>query len=222
MTLPALNAIPLTRLIVVPSAITLLVTLMRLVGEVRHWWPALFNPAAGGGGALVGITWLVPIFGIYFALKLSRAGEGPVGVGKANGLAVLSVLILAAGSLVAIAPQVQFPGKQAVGLLLMVAATALPFKAWSALSKTLLMYGYAARIPVAIVMFFAIRGSWGTHYDALPPGFPEMSFWPKYLQIAVVPQLIFWVAFTVIVGVLFGSMATTLFGRRKAVPPSHW
>jgi hypothetical protein len=40
--------------------------------------------------------------------------------------------------------------------------------------------------------FAAIRGNWGTYYDALPPDFPEKSFWPKYLQIALVPQLIFW------------------------------
>ena len=38
----------------------------------------LFNPSPGGGGALVGITWLVLIFGVYFALKLASDGQGPV------------------------------------------------------------------------------------------------------------------------------------------------
>ncbi len=33
---------------------------------------------------------------------------------------------------------------------------------WPALFKTLLAYGYAARIPVAIVMFFAFRGNWAS------------------------------------------------------------
>src|SRR3990172_10555561 len=71
------NRLDLTRLIIIPSVITLFVTLFRLTGELRHWSTVLFNPAAGGGGALIGISLLVPIFGIYFALKLSAAGTGP-------------------------------------------------------------------------------------------------------------------------------------------------
>ena len=103
----------------------------------------------------------------------------------------------------------------------MVAAAALQFRTWPTLSKALLAYGYAARIPAAIVMFFAIRGRWGTHYDALPPGFADMSFWPTYVQIGLFPQLIFWVAFTVIVGALFGSIATAIFARRRVGLPAH-
>jgi len=219
--LPSGNRVPSARLILIPSIITLVVTLIRVVGELRHWSPALFNPSAGGGGALVGITWLVPIFGIYFALKLSGAGEGPVGIGKAIGLAVLGLALLVGGSILTIAPQIHLPGKQPIGLLLIVAAAALQFRTWPALSKALLAYGYAARIPVAIVMFFAIRGNWGTHYDALPPGFSDMSFWPKYVQIGLIPQLVFWVAFTMIVGTLFGSIATAIFSRRKIGVPAH-
>jgi hypothetical protein len=218
--MPSNNRIQIARLIFIPSLITLIVTLLRVVGELRHWSPALFNPSAGGGGALVGITWLVPIFGIYFALK-SGAGEGPVGVGRAIGLAVLGLAVLVGGSILTIAPQIHLPGKQPIGLLLMVAAAALQFRTWPALSKALLAYGYAARIPVAIVMFFAIRGNWGTHYDALPPGFPETSFWPKYVQIGLIPQLVFWVAFTMIVGTLFGSIATAILSRRKIVVPAR-
>ena len=219
--IPSGNRVPIARLTLVPSVITLLVTLLRLIGELKHWSPALFNPSAGGGGALVGITWLVPIFGIYFALKLSNSGEGPVGVGRAIGLAVLGLGVLVGGSILAIAPQIHLPGKQVIGLLLMVAAAALQFRTWPALSKALLAYGYAARIPVAIVMYFAIRGNWGTHYDVLPPGFSDMSFWPKYVQIGLIPQLIFWVAFTVIVGTLFGGIATAIFSRRKIGVPAH-
>lgn len=219
--IPSGSRAPVARLILIPSVITLVITLSRLIGELRHSSPALFNPSAGGGGALVGITWLVPIFGIYFALKLSGAGEGPVGVGRAIGLAALGLIVMAGGSFLVIAPRIHLPGKQVIGLLLMVAAAALQFRTWPALSKALLAYGYAARIPVAVVMFFAIRGNWGTHYDALPPGFRDTSFWPKYLQIALFPQLIFWVAFTVIVGTLFGGIAAAIFSRRNIGVPAH-
>jgi len=216
------SRVPITRLILIPSAITLAVTLLRLIGELQHWSPTLFNPAPGGGGAIMGITWLVLIFGVYFALKLSVAGEGPARIGKATLFAVLGFVAMIAGAFVGFAHQIQFPGKVVIGLLVIVAATALQFFAWPALFKVLLAYGYAARIPVAIVMFFAIRGNWGTHYDALPPDFPEKSFWPKYLQIALVPQLVFWIAFTVIIGTLFGSIATAIFSRRKLGSPAHW
>src|ERR687884_631111 len=71
------------RLIVVPAIITLAVTLLRLVGELQHWSTKLFNPAPGGPGALVGISWLPLIFGIYFAMKLIQEGEGPASAGRA-------------------------------------------------------------------------------------------------------------------------------------------
>ena len=62
------------QLVLVPAAITLGVTLLRLVGELLDWSPLLFNKEAGGGGALVGIAWLVPVFGAWFGWRLARAG----------------------------------------------------------------------------------------------------------------------------------------------------
>jgi hypothetical protein len=69
---------------------------------------------------------------------------------------------------------------------------------------------------VAIVMFVAILGNWGTHYELGPPGFPEMSAIPKWFWIGLVPQLTLWMAFTVIVGSLFGGLAALATGRRAA------
>src|SRR2546425_5481612 len=68
----------LVRLVRVPALITLGVTLLRLIGELQRWSPKLFNREAGGGGALVGISWLVPFFGICFALQLSQPGTAPL------------------------------------------------------------------------------------------------------------------------------------------------
>jgi hypothetical protein len=215
------NRISIVRLILVPSIITLVITLLRITGELRNWSPTLFNRAAGGGGALVGITWLVLIFGVYFALKLASDGKGPAGVGRSIGMAVLGLVVMAGGGFIAAAPQVNIPGKLVIGLLLFAAATVLQFRTWPALSKALLAYGYAARIPVVIVSFFAIRGNWGTHYDALPPGLPETSFWTRYIQTVLVPQLIFWIAFTVVVGTLFGSIATAIRSRQNVGVPAH-
>ena len=205
------------RLIAIPAVITLAITVLRLLGEFQGWAKALVNPEAGGGGALIGIVWLVPIFGIYFALKLSNAGHGCARPGQAALFAFLGLLIVAAGG--ALAFVVSQPGLLGAQLAVAVAAvfaTLLQRRLWPELFKTLLSYGYAARIPVTIIMFFAIRGSWGTHYDRPPPGFPtDISWFPKFILIGVFPQLIFWIAFTVIVGTLFGAAAVAILHRRK-------
>jgi hypothetical protein len=71
-------------------------------------------------------------------------------------------------------------------------------------------------------MFLAIRGSWGTHYDAVPPDLPGLSFFAKYLWIGFFPQLVFWVAITVLSGMLFGTFAAGVLRllRRPPQPAS--
>lgn len=199
-----------SRLVLVPAFITLGITLLRLVGELRHWSYALFNPAPGGGAALVGIVWLPIIFGPYFALKLSAAGPGPFSRGGAIGYALLGFVVLVAGVFLTVKAAFRAPLIETGGLACMAVAIALQFRPWPALAKALVAYGYAARVPVVIIMFFAIRGNWGTHYDGPPPNLPELSFWAKYWQIAVLPQLVFWVAFTVVIGALFGTIAAAV------------
>lgn len=209
------NRVSIMRLILIPSVISLAITLIRLVGELQEWPSALFNKQPGGAGSIIGITWLAPIFGVYFALKLAGAGEGPDDRGRAIRLSIIG-LALMVGGLIAIFAKFSFPGKEAIGLLLIVAAVAFQYAAWPKLFKTLLAYAYAARIPVAILMFFAIRGNWGTHYDLVRPDFNVTeSFWPRYFQIAVLPQMILWIAFTIVTGSLFGSIAAAISRRRK-------
>ena len=208
-----------TQLILVPAVITLAVTLLRLLGELQHWSSLLFNRSAGGGAALVGISWLPIIFGPYFAAKLAGSGEGPERYGKACGFAVLGVLAFIAGAYLMSRgfAESSKPGWMISGLLVMAVGAALQFVPWGALAKTLIAYAYAARVPVAIVMFFAIRGNWGTHYDALPPeGVIPAGFWLKYLYIALIPQLVMWIAYTIILGALVGTAYAAVFRRKKS------
>jgi len=206
-----------SKLIFVPFLISLAVTLLRLVGELQHWPVALVNPAAGGGGAVVGISWLVPIFGIYFAVKLVRAGNGPASAGKAILFALLAAVVFAAGGFIL--------GKSGagplslLGFLLFLAAAVIPAAGWKDLFKVLFAYALSARIPVAILMFFAIQGNWGTHYDVAPPRFPaDVSTMTKFLEIGLLPQLTLWIGFTVAAGALFGSVVAALLPREKKVP----
>ena len=77
-------------LVTVPAIITLAVTLLRLLGEVQNWSPRFFSRQAGGAGAIVGIVWLVPIFGIYFADARQR-GRRPASLGRAALLPLLAI-----------------------------------------------------------------------------------------------------------------------------------
>jgi hypothetical protein len=207
------------QMILVPALVTLAVTLLRLTGELMHWSPKLFSPAAGGGGALVGIAWLVPVFGVYFAVKLVRAGESPAGVGAAIGLAVLAFALLPFAGFAAAAAGLPQQSLTMFGLfiVLSIVGAFIAYRGWPALGRTLLAYGLAARIPVVVVMLVAMLGNWGTHYDVAPPGFPAMGTLAKWFAIGVLPQLTIWIWFTMAAGAIAGTItAAVLRAKRPA------
>lgn len=204
--MPEKGGVSVGRLILVPAVITLAVTLLRLVGELNGWSPALFNRAAGGGGAIVGIVWLVFVFGFYFAWKLLEAGEGPAGRWQPLGYAALGLAIAFAMGFAAARLHLAQTAQFAVFVAASLVALFVAMRGWPALGRTLAAYGLAARIPVAIVMLFAILGNWGTHYDVVPPNFPEMGAFQKWFLIGFIPQLTLWMGFTVAVGMLCGGL----------------
>lgn len=213
------KAVPIKDLILVPSIITLAVTLLRLVGELQNWSPALFGKAAGGGGALVGISWLVPVFGIYFAMKLARAGSPPQSAGKVIGFSLLAVVLMVVVGFGGNALGLGLPGQLLAFGVASWAAIALFYPTWTALARTLLVYAFAARIPVAIVMLVAIFGNWGTHYDVAPPNASQvdaMAPLVKWLWIGLLPQMTIWIWFTIVGGGLFGGIAAAIAGRSKS------
>ena len=214
---PSRSTLSVTRLILVPALITLVITLLRLTGELLHWPAPLFSSAEGGGAAIIGITWLPFIFGPYFAARLLKRDERPTSFVTTIFFAVLGILILGCGGLMVFTPMGSFTGHVALGMLLMVLAATLQFIPWKPLARTLIAYAYAARIPVVIVMFFAMQYHWGTHYDAVPAEFATLPFWPKYLLLGIAPQLVMWIVYTMTIGTLFGGIYGAIFHRRKPV-----
>jgi hypothetical protein len=215
------SKVSLPRLILVPALVTLAVTVVRLVGELQGWSPKLFNREAGGGGALVGIVWLIPVFGVYFALKLAAAGEGPVSVKRALGWAVLAFALNAGLGFASFrlfpSPLVQ------LGLFVLTswAAILVARPGWPALWRVLLAYASAARLPVLVVMFLAIFGGWDSHYAKARPDFPAMGPWGLFFWTALLPQVSIWMYLTVVGGLLFGALAVAirrLMSRPAAVP----
>jgi hypothetical protein len=209
------------RLVAGPSLVALGVTLLRLIGERGHWSERWFSPETGGivphGTTwLLGITWLAIPFGAYFGLKLTRAGEGPLRPGRALAWPAVGVTLVLVGLRLAGRVPLRFPRVLIVVWLVMVLGAALAWTGWPALGRTLLAYGLVSRLPVALVMFFAMRGNWGTHYDYVGVPFAtQLAFWPRYLWLAFFPQLVFWVAFTILMGALAGSLAVALLMRPR-------
>jgi hypothetical protein len=196
------------KLILVPSAITLGITVLRLAGELQHWPETFFNRTMGG--SLVAIIWLAPVFGIYFALRLCEAGRPPKSYLRGIGYAVLGAAILIVSLYAGDALNIRqsFFVRLIYAWVFFAVSAFVTLRGWPELFKVMLAYGYAARIPVAVIMFFAMRGDWGTHYDAVPPDAPTLGLIAKYLWLGFVPQLVLWVAFTILAGMLLGTVVT--------------
>jgi|SRR6516164_3989284 hypothetical protein len=86
-------------LVAVPTLISICVTKLRLVGELMHRPKPLVNRNVCGK-ALPGVVWLVPIFGIYFAVKLFHAGDGPRRFARPVALAISALSLKVGGTLV--------------------------------------------------------------------------------------------------------------------------
>jgi hypothetical protein len=211
-------------LILVPALITLGITLLRLAGELAHGPRVLFNSDPGGLWAIVGIIWLAPIFGIHFALKLTALGQGPKSLGRALLFTWLGVAVVIAFSLLGALFHLQqhFPGGLLYLCTVVAVAALVTLPGWAALFRTLVAYAYAARVPVAVLMFFAFWRDWGTHYDAVPPDLPDgLSLLAKCWWLAFFSQLVFWVGLTVLAGMLFGSLAAGITHLARRKPQIH-
>ena len=213
------KAVNVPRLIAIPSLITLAVTILRVAGEVKHWPTPWVSTAAGGGGAILGIAWLPIIFGPYFALKLAGSGDTPASSGRVIGYAFLGLIVFFVGGAIA---QRSFahPGPLTlVAFLIMLGSAFLPAIGWRSLGRVLLGYALAARIPVLIVMYFAMAGNggagWGTHYDAVPPPLANFPVMTRYIMAGVMPQLTIWIGWTVIVGAICGGIAVAISNKGK-------
>jgi hypothetical protein len=156
----------------------------------------------------VGIVWLIPVFGVLFALRLAADGQGPPSLAKGFGWTVLAVAVNFA---LAFASFMMFPKSPAAQLAVFGVgswiAIALARSAWPALWRVLLAYGLAARIPVVVIMFLAIFLGWDSHYAKPRPDFPPMGPWGLFAWTALLPQMSLWIYLTVVGGILFGAIA---------------
>jgi hypothetical protein len=203
----ATPGVSLRSLLLWPTLLTLAVTLLRFLGELRGWSPEYWSRLPGGGLSPLGITWLAPFVGFIFGWRLERAGARSPSPAVAFGVPAAA---LALGPLIAVLGgrmlKTSWTSNFALWAVVSLGVAVAVLLAWPALGRSLLAYAYAARVPVMLLMAVAIWRSLGTHYDAPPPGFPPLSPLRRWLWTALVPQMTIWVAWTTATGAIGGAL----------------
>jgi len=97
-------------------------------------------------------------------------------------------------------------------------------KGWRAVTSSLLAYAFAARGAVALLMVVATAFRLGSHYDLsavkhLRFGGQEYWFAPasarQILDLGVIPQLTFWVAYTVLTGLVGAAVVAAVLRVKR-------
>jgi hypothetical protein len=203
------------RLVLVPAILTLGVTLLRLYGERQGWDPKFFSREAGGKLALVGISWLPFLFGIYFAAKLARAGQGPRSTGRAIGFAIVGIAIAVGGIIGIVKAKLPFEQTSLAVNGVALLGGIIAAMGWPRLGVVDFVYGLLARIPVVVVAWFAMNGHWDTHYEKGPPDVPVPPMPQQWIYFALLPQMTLWIGFTLMAGGLVGAIVQPLFRRKN-------
>jgi len=142
--------------IAAPAALTLAITLARLYAELAKLPDFVAGSDAGGNWAILGISWLPPVLGWWFARGILGRSDRPK----------------------------------------------------KALAKTLIAYGFAARLPIVVITWIAIQkgDAWDTHFTKFGP---DPAKYPTTLTGKMLgtlaAQLGFWIfAWTLGTGMLVG------------------
>jgi hypothetical protein len=214
------------RIIRGPFAISVVVTLLRLAGELTHVSERWFQRSTGGilpsgVGWLLGISWLPVIFGPYFLRRLRETSVRAPARRVFLFAVVGAVFVLLSSRFVLPRLPLPFPRILLLVWTVMASGAALQAMGWLPLFRVLLAYGLASRCVVTLVMLLAMTSNWGTHYDyfGMPAEF-QMPLVPRFLWLAFFPQLVFWVGDTVILGSLSAGLYGVLSGQREEVNPA--
>ncbi len=201
-------------LVWVATFVTLVVTIVRVVGEFEGWDARWFSSAAEVPGGLFDIVWLVPPFGLLFGRRLAQAGSRPPFVsGFFVPMFAWLVLLAAAGFVVATLEGKELRDKMSYLLFGGPALAMLGLFAWPRAFVTNLTYAVLARLPVIVVQYLDIENGWQTHYGKVHPKIPPMSA-EERLWLLTLVQGSFWLPFTVLLGGGFAALGAATVRKR--------
>lgn len=224
--------------VMVPAAVTLVVLLVRLFGELQGWSTEAFGVEAGGGSAPMtkdnpqpvpswfGIFWLMPLVGIYLAVRLQRNGGGPAHRGKALLFALIAFGLFAGTAAYGMHqmnveqdgdPTKPVPFFQTIMYTTIGAGwvgVILAFIGWGRLAFLQFVYAILARLPVIILTIILVPMNKGTHFEKLAPMAPKVEDSERIFFLCFA-QVGFWIPLTVLFGVLAGTVVSFLVPARR-------
>lgn len=187
----------------------------RIYGEFHDWgspWVGVGGKDAGGGGAILGVSWLMPIAGLLLGVLCAGLFGGPTSAKKVLARSGIG-LVVVIGGFAAGMGILGFQGAPLVVIPAAIVGAILAATSWPLLGKVLLAYGALVRIPIAVLTFPAVHFGWGTHMDKMPPEAGEMTL-EQTAQGLAQAQVFVWIPATILFGMLFAGLAMLLVGRR--------
>ena len=187
-------------LLLVAAILTLVVTVVRLIGELNSWDARWFATGPGGDQSPFGIIWLVPVFGFMFGRRLAHGGRPPFVASffvPAFGL----VALLGAGAYLL----KTFEGAELrtwMGYFVYAGPilALLALFAWPRAFLVNLGYALLARIPVVVIQYLDIKNGWQTHYGKVHPKAGLDVTADDRLMMLTLAQGTIWVPFTLLLG----------------------
>tara|TARA_R110002072_G_scaffold4174_5_gene29511 strand:+ start:13861 stop:14505 length:645 start_codon:yes stop_codon:yes gene_type:complete len=193
-------------LLLVAALVTLVVTVVRVIGERSNWDPIWFSSEAGSLFNPFGIVWLVPVFGLLIGRRLSRSGGVP---------SFVAGFFVPMFGFSAIMGAAVFVGARFEGQELLEAMTylfycapvlsLLALFAWPRAFVALLAYAVVARVPVMLVQYLDVQNGWQTHYGRVHPQLAELGADDR-IWLLTLAQTGFWIPFTVTLGCAFAAI----------------
>lgn len=200
------------RTVLIAGLLTLLISLVRLIGELQGWNPKFFPSGPGGQGGYVGIVWLIPVVGFLVGRKLKQLGKGP-----GSRLFVLVAVLLGLGAIAGIGYQAmkfEEAAKVKEYFTYMIygagGAALLVLLAWPRAFVALLCYGVFARGPVIGIQYLMIHlhgETAKTHYEMTHPKVGVLTAAERAHSL-MLAQAGLWVPITIVAGALFALLGS--------------
>ncbi|MGE0145370.1 MAG: hypothetical protein AB7I19_19255 [Planctomycetota bacterium] len=204
-----------TSILLLLGSVTLGITVLRLLLELN----GNASTESGGGGFLLGISWLPPLIGFWLGRRQSRLGLGIDRPWRLTGLALIALVALV--GVIAFGFGRYLDGKQSILVSVTVSSATswllafLVARSWPGMGWSLFFYAILARAGVIAVTLVCLANDWTTHYTQFGP--PEKLWTPPDMTAAVgatlLAQLGVWVGWTLLSGLLGAGLGAATAAR---------